>query len=233
MQRADTTPPCQTTSLRNTRPSQRHWASFALVLLLSATPASAQFVDPDAFPFGEVSLPESGKICRDSLTISGMPAKPTYISFSLVATQAEHIGQSVDIFVGFRMRNQPEKLWLLTRRDTLEWREYTLGKEPNAYYAQTPNSLQGLDSLTILSSDAPTDLSSLAIPGEQGELLIGYGLRTDSSATVSDAFQEMLDNLRFAVVWRVGNYSSVSTVCFEYNKIKVEVNFSAYPASGQ
>jgi hypothetical protein len=197
--------------------------------------ASAQTVNLEAFPFGEIQLPEPQEYCVYSLKRQGSLSETTRIVYTLVPEKSEHIGQAADFFVGFRRSSQPEQLWLLhTPRsaDEVEALEYTPGTSPTPYHSyQSPFTLGRLNSLTIFSSALPANLTELATRGNEGEILIGYGLHTDTASTTMDSFQEMLDNSRFVVVWRAGSNDGISQICFEYSKIRIVPNTDAYPGS--
>lgn len=197
--------------------------------------ASAQTVNLEAFPFGEIQLPEPQEYCIYSLKRQGSLSETTRIVYTFVPEKSGHIGQPVDFFVGFRRRSQPEQLWLLhTPRYAYEVEavEYPPGTTPTPYHSyQSPFTLGRLNSLTIFSSSLPVDLTNLATMGNEGEILAGYGLRADAASTAADSFQEMLDNSRFAVVWRAGSNDGISQICFEYSKIRIVPNTDAYPGS--
>ncbi len=116
-----------------------------------------------------------------------------------------------DVFVGFRLRSRPDTLWLSEGGG--KWSVYDASKDPVAYYIQgtdlqpvlpssilpLPTELQPVMRISIIPQ--PTNLT--AFSGD-GELLVGYGLRNNTAATVKDSFQDMVNNHRFSVVWSIG-----------------------------
>lgn len=113
----------------------------------------------------------------------------TTLSYKFLVAASDHYKEG-DVFVGFRQRSVPGVLWLKNGCNGVKY-DGTL---------QTPSyKLQPLISLNIIPQ--PTDVSAFY---EDGEVLVGYGLRTKAGATATDSFQEMVDNDRFSIIWVVG-----------------------------
>ncbi|MFA7239941.1 MAG: hypothetical protein WC091_07495, partial [Sulfuricellaceae bacterium] len=111
-------------------------------------------------------------------------------SYKFLVAASDHYKEG-DVFVGFRQRSVPGVLWL---KDGNGWVKYDGAPRQTASYKLDP-----MISLNIIPK--PTDVSAFY---EDGEVLVGYGLRTKAGATATDSFQEMVDNDRFSIIWVVG-----------------------------
>lgn len=130
----------------------------------------------------------------------------------LLVARDEHF-KNGDVFVAFRLRDDPERLFLQSSDGV--WSPHEAGTEPPGYFSGVLQPVMrlsvipqptdvtafqlGADSDTPANGSPPSSSSSMV-----GQLLVGYGLRADGASTRRESFQDMLNNQRYSVVWTVG-----------------------------
>ena len=130
----------------------------------------------------------------------GTDMRRATLSYNLVIPPADHFKPG-DIYVGFRQRSVPDVLWIPLPGNLNLWSKYNpQQQEVVPFQKAIIDGLQPVEPLYIVQN--PIDLTRLI---GDGELLVGYGLRTTAQATPKDSFQDMLDNKRFSVIWVVGS----------------------------
>lgn len=145
------------------------------------------------------------------------------LQYLLTVSPTDH-NKYGDIFLGFRRKSIPDKLWLYGFSilpsgiaTKAEWVPYDQGQVPVAY--SIGQSLPATTMIHILEN--PTDITSFQ---DDGEVFAGYGLRNnESSTTPQDSFNEMLAQKRFTSIWQVKNQQSATKfghwICFKFNEI--------------
>ncbi len=180
-----------------------------------------------SYPYGSIQLPQPLEYCFNSFSRYGALNDTPAISYNLVPVVPVPYGTPMDIFVGFRLLSQPDKLWLLSRGyewNDKQWVEYVPGGTPVAYGGGLlPGPSVNFNGRLLLFlpdrySKVPGIPDLTPLIGD-GELLVGYGLRANANATAADAYREMLDNGRFAAVWQVGEAASPNEICLSYDRI--------------
>jgi len=161
--------------------------------------------------------------CFRQLEWSGDLSKVT-LKYNLIVEPQHHFKEG-DVFIGFRHLTRSgvgwDAIWLLGRRvSDIEpltgWYNYVPNQEPPVFFR---GPLQPVIPATILSQ--PLDLTAW---NNEGDLLVGYGLRTTSGATAADSFQEMLDNKRYHTAWLVQNGpTGYNFVCLKATEMSVYV----------
>lgn len=104
----------------------------------------------------------------------------------------EHINQTGDVFVGARLKSQPETSWLLAG---ITWRRIDTGDDLNNSQYQRYDQLPLLVPISILNN--PVDIREFI--GDL-EIWIGYGFRSVTDAT-SVSFKEMESSGRYELLW--------------------------------
>lgn len=124
-----------------------------------------------------------------------------------------------DLYVGFRRSSDPNSLWLYgytvnpsTGFGTpSDWVQFDAAKVPPTYAMN--QSLQPV--MSVNAFPAPMDLRRF---DGDGEVLVGYGMRSEgSNSSPRDSFKDMVDNRRYAAVFKIdkaqpllfGNYTCV------------------------
>lgn len=141
-----------------------------------------------------MSFPDS-PYCFDKLVVRGNPAHTT-LDYVLVIPNEEDQQKVGDIFVGFRRKSNPDTLWLQGFFDS--WSLYDSSKDPVAVLSTS--SLPPVLQLNIIN--IPVDLT--AFLGD-GEVLVGYGRRTNTSSGIKDSFDDMVASKHYSVVWVVSS----------------------------
>jgi hypothetical protein len=163
----------------------------ALVASLAAVVANAE--SPPPYTTVRIDYPSASNYCFHTGEWSGNLKSATLL-YRLVI-RPEDLSKHADIFVGYRRRGDPDRLWLLTPSQT--WEPYSADSAPPA--AQVGQVLQAVHAVPIL--DTPTDLAQL--PAD-GEVWVGYGPRLNApGSSTRDSFRHMLDQQRFTRIWSV------------------------------
>lgn len=130
----------------------------------------------------------------------------TILEHHLIVPPEDHFKPG-EVFVGFRRKSEPDKLWLYGI-----WRDW-IDFDDNQYLypkAFIPVSkLEPVIEVPIFLD--PTDVTEFA---GDGEIWVGYGLRKDETSTEEDAFQDMMSNHRYYRLWQIGgSIEKNPTVC--------------------
>ncbi len=142
-----------------------------------------------------------GKICFSQTNLYAETGnfKSVMLNHYLIVRKEDHY-KTGDVFVGFRLKSQPDVLWLYN--GGVSWIKQEKGKVPEFFRnsAQIPfDQLQPVIPTSIFHH--PIDVSPYV---GDGELWIGYGLRSESE-TAQVSFDEMLSSNRFNLIWEIGN----------------------------
>lgn len=141
----------------------------------------------------DVPFPPATEFCLDQLILRGSLAHTT-LDYILVIPSEDQLKKG-DVFVGFRRKSNPDVIWLKSSSSD-NWSVYDGSGEPVAF--QQSNQLPPLIQLNILQQ--PTDLTAYAF---DGQIVVGYGRRNWSDATIKDSFQDMVTSKHYSVIWEV------------------------------
>jgi hypothetical protein len=178
----------------------RHWmlSGISAACLLSAAISQAEpkyttvFSEPMEYCFEQTSL--RGGLDR------------TILEHHLIVPPEDHFKLG-DVFVGFRRKSEPDKLWLYGIFEN--WID---SNDTQYIYSRSVYSMQKLEPVIDASIFLdPTDVTEFV---GDGEIWVGYGLRKGETSTEEDSFQEMMDNQRYYRLWQIGgSIEKNSTVC--------------------
>lgn len=141
------------------------------------------------------------------------------IDHNMIIPPADH-SKTGDVFVGARLKSQPEVLWLLKG---ITWQQITSTSDLRNSQHQHFDQLPLVAPVTIFYS--PTDVSGLV--GDV-EIWIGYGLRS-ATESAEDAFNEMTASQRYELLWQSlplpyspssGVASPYASLCLETTTVK-------------
>jgi hypothetical protein len=179
----------------------RHWMLFGVstTYLLSAAISQADpkyttvFSEPVEYCFEQTSL--RGGLDR------------TILEHHLIVAPEDHFKPG-EVFVGFRRKSEPDKLWLYG--GVGGWSD----SDDNQYlYSRSVDSMQKLEPVI----DVPIFLDPMDVTefAGDGEIWVGYGLRKDDTETPDeDAFQDMMSKQRYYRLWQIGgSIEKNSTIC--------------------
>ncbi|MBF6650177.1 hypothetical protein [Methylobacter sp. BlB1] len=178
----------------------RHWILFGVstTCLLSAAISQADpkyttvFSEPVEYCFEQTSL--RGGLDR------------AILEHHLIVPPEDHFKLG-EVFVGFRRKSEPDKLWLYGI-----FGNWIDSNDTQYIYSRSVYSMRKLEPVIDVSIFLdPTDVTEFV---GDGEIWVGYGLRKDESATEEDSFQDMMDNQRYYRLWQIGgSIEKNSTVC--------------------
>lgn len=139
------------------------------------------------------------------------------LSHYLIVPQEDHFKAGA-LFVGFRLKSQPETLWLYDGDQVKGWSKYDVTNVsaflPSPYVHSGGTSFGvGLQPITpVYISSYPVDVSAYI---DDGEVWVGYGLSTEETKP----FDEMMNSKRFQLIWEIGKplagteLVDISTIC--------------------
>lgn len=147
-------------------------------------------------------LSEPGKICFPQTSLRAEPNKFNNIMLDhyLIIPKENHFKEGF-VFVGFRMKNQQDTLWLFDGKD---WTKHNDVDAPKPFIPYEYNFLPLGKLHPVMAtfvSNYPIDVSAYT---GNGEVWVGYGL-TSETRTLQEAFDDMIKNQRFNLIWEVGN----------------------------
>ncbi len=123
------------------------------------------------------------------------------------------------MFVGFRLKSQPDVLWL--NGDSI-WSKHDITNafSPTAFIPAFNPVLRLQPIIPTRISRYPIDVS--AFVGD-GEVWVGYGLRLETE-THQESFDEMLSSQRFNLVWEIGepglsSTNNFATICVSITEV--------------
>ncbi|MGJ8689732.1 MAG: hypothetical protein ACSHXZ_09455 [Gammaproteobacteria bacterium] len=175
-----------------------HRALISSLCLLCATTTQAQIVTTE--PPETTVFPEPAEYCfpqtslHREFTGTGFNLR---LNYHLIVPNTD-LAKAGDVFVGARFKDRPNELWLLSGNT---WRnaEDKVGNWPSAYF-RFDDQLRPI--VPISFSYDPEVASTYG----DGEIWIGYGLRTNRNPT-QEAFQESFDEMmrkqRFSLLWEI------------------------------
>ncbi|MEX0739969.1 MAG: hypothetical protein WD071_11565 [Pseudohongiella sp.] len=154
-------------------------------VVISEPPETTMFPEPAEYCFAQTSL-------HREYTEGGFNLR---LNHHLIIAN-ENQTKAGDIFVGARFKSNPDELWLLSGNI---WRnaEDTTVNWPSVYY-RFDNQLPPIVRVSLSYDPAMVGASG------DGEILIGYGLRTESNPTpeaFQESFDEMVHSQRYSVLW--------------------------------
>ena len=183
--------------------------TLAAALIWQAAPITAQaavMIPPGETRTTTFSTPT--RYCFDKGQSTADRTKYT-LTYNLVV-RPEDIGKTADIFVAFRFQETNKPAFLFGRANLYtdySWSAYDPQISPTFYSRST--RLEAV--VPIWIAPQPINLDAL---GGVGDVLVGYGLRTDPEQSLSDTFKEMISNDRFDTLWSVGRRSvATSHIC--------------------
>jgi hypothetical protein len=178
----------------------RHWMLFGVstTCLLSAAISQAEpkyttvFSEPVEYCFEQTSL--RGGLDR------------TILEHHLIVPPEDHFKLG-EVFVGFRRKSEPDKLWLYGI-----FRNWIASDNNQYLYPKATIPVSKLEPVIEVPIFLdPTDVTEFV---GDGEIWVGYGLRKGETSTEEDAFQDMMDNQRYYRLWQIGgSIEKNSTVC--------------------
>lgn len=141
------------------------------------------------------------------------------IDHNMIIPPADH-SKIGDIFVGARLKSQPEVLWLLKG---ITWQQITstadLRNSQHRHFDQLP--------LVVPVSIFYTPIDVSQFVGDV-EIWVGYGLRS-ATETAEDSFNEMATSERYELLWQAlpppygpasGANAPYATLCLETKLVK-------------
>ncbi len=164
---------------------------------------------------------EPGKICfpQTSLYAEHNKFNNVMLNHYLIVSKENHF-KAGDAFIGFRLKNQPQTLWLY---DGVNWiNSNSTNNPPNAIslnpFTQLGQFLQPVIPISI--SNYPIDVSEYV---GDCEVCAGYGLRSEE-ATTQESFDEMVNSSRFSRIWEIGGnigneLTGPSIICLNITEI--------------
>ncbi|MGZ5051966.1 MAG: hypothetical protein ACXWF8_04705 [Methylobacter sp.] len=156
--------------------------------------------------------------CFEQTVLRGDLDKTT-LDYNLIIDTNDQF-KNGNVFVGFRRRSQPDALWL---SNGTSWSAYDSGNPVDVYansYLTRYGSLQPVMHLPIIY--LPQDLTAFA---GDGEIWVGYGLRNSATETVKDAYQDMINNQRYKMIWSIGiglvGSTTAARICLSATQMSV------------
>ncbi|MEF3076727.1 hypothetical protein V2P20_17010 [Methylobacter sp. Wu1] len=189
----------------------RHWMLFGVstTSLLSAAISQADpkyttvFSEPVEYCFEQTSL--RGGLDR------------AILEHHLIVPPEDHFKLG-EVFVGFRRKSEPDKLWLYGLfRDWID-------SDDNQYLY--PKAFIPVSKLEPVM-EVPIFLDPIDVTEFVGdvEIWVGYGLRKDETSTEEDAFQDMMNNQRYYRLWQIGgSIEKNSTVCLTTTQMEEDTS---------
>ena len=159
--------------------------------------------------------------CFQQTVLRGELNKTT-LDHNLIIATADHF-KNGNVFVGFHLKSRPDTLWLLA--SNLKWSAYDGGNpiDFGPYGITTTEPLrQVMPVMPVPIIPLPLDLT--AFSGD-GEIWVGYGLR--NSAEVKDAYQDMINNQRYARIWSIGGTPYSKLICLTATQMRVDDQISS------
>lgn len=188
--------------------------TFICIINFSLAQADQKF--PLVSP-GKLCFPQSSLVAEWS-PHEGYRWEGVMLTHYLLIPPEDHFKKGA-VFIGFRLKSQPEKLWLF---NSGEWQ---IMDDANPQFFHTKFYDYASEEETFILepiirtyiSRGPINVSSYI---NDGELLVGYG-KMSESGTIRDAFYEMYQNNRFKVLWEVGSpilNTLLEVVCLNLTK---------------
>ncbi|NOT84890.1 MAG: hypothetical protein HOP02_08970 [Methylococcaceae bacterium] len=139
------------------------------------------------------------------------------LRYHLIIPPADQ-GKLGSIFVGFRRKSAPDKLWLFgipNGTNQYKWVQYDPNQRSLAYEG---GPLQAVTKIYL--PNQPTDITQFE---GDGEILVGYGL---AEVTFNaHTFEDMLNNNRFSSIWQVNRQQPIgfgASICIQYTGITTQ-----------
>ncbi|PXW91120.1 hypothetical protein C8R34_10129 [Nitrosomonas sp. Nm84] len=172
------------------------------------------------------------ELCLPEVAVRGKTFNSVGLSHYLVVPPEDH-SKTGDIFVGFRLKNQPNDIWLT---DGSSWWAAT---DENIFPQKAFKVFDKLPPFAYL--EVFNNLVDVSAFVGIGEIWAGYGLRLGEGATWWDSFEEMMRNQRFKILWEIGPnldlsesqlpltpqhglYESQSTICLTVTRANEQAN---------
>ncbi|MCE7915662.1 MAG: hypothetical protein DYH15_13585 [Nitrosomonas sp. PRO4] len=196
---------------------------FSSIFIISSTLVQADLED-------KIQLSSPGKLCFPQTSLhaewpigeNGYRLDNVMLTHYLIIPKEDHFKKGA-VFVGFRLKSQPEKLWLF---DGHEWKIMN-DTDPQFFVARTNTIISDAREISTLQpiihtyiSDFPINVNAYT---NDGELLVGHGIMNESGPA-REAFIDMLQNNRFKVLWEIGSNSLntlLETVCLNITEMTV------------
>ncbi|MEY3121177.1 MAG: hypothetical protein RI993_2 [Pseudomonadota bacterium] len=166
------------------------------IFLFCISLAQADFTETTRFS-------EPGRMCFPQTSLRAEPNKFNNIMLDhhLIISEEDHFKEGL-VFVGFRLKSQPDTLWLF---DGENWMKHSDADSLRPFFLPgghtTPPEGQLQPVMPTFVSNYPIDVSEYI---GDGELWVGYGLSSETR-TSQESFDEMINSERFNLVWEIGN----------------------------
>jgi hypothetical protein len=150
----------------------------------------------------DTQFSEPAKMCFSQTSLRAEPNKFNSIMLDhyLIVSKEHHFKRGL-VFVGFRLKSQPDALWLFDGTNWVKRSDFDslTAFIPNEYNRLPTGQLQPV--MPTFVSSYPIDVSSYV---GDGELWVGYGLSSETR-TSQESFDEMMSNGRSRLIWEIGN----------------------------
>ena len=179
----------------------RSWTLFSVSTTCLLSTAISQ-----AEPKYTTVFSEPMEYCFEQTSLRGGLDR-TILEHHLIVAPEDHF-KAGEVFVGFRRKSEPDKLWLYS-----SWGAWSDSDDDQFLYSKSVYSMQKLEPVINVSIFLdPTDVTEFV---GDGEIWVGYGLRKDEIEAPDEvAFQDMMDNQRYYRLWQIGgSIEKNSTIC--------------------
>ena len=173
-------------------------------------------------------FPSPMEICLPQVVVRGHTFNSVQLNHYLVISPEDR-SKAGDIFVGFRLKSQPDAIWLTNGSS---W--WTATDEEDSHIPKVYGHFNELPPFAYL--EIFNNLENVSAYIGDGEIWAGYGLRKDG-ATWQDAYEDMIQNQRFKILWEIGLdsgqslrpqhglYEAQSIICLTATGMREEANF--------
>lgn len=151
----------------------------------------------------ETEFSEPGLVCFPQTSLHARDRKwdSVMLNHYVIVDKQDHF-KSGSIFVMFRPKSQPEKVWLYDgfRWENIENTDHPLTYNRVYHPRMTMNASKLQPVLHVTISRNPIDVTPYV---NDGEIWVGYGLLKENDTT-RESFDEMVSSSRFERVWEIG-----------------------------
>ena len=161
----------------------------------------------------EYSIPDNFEYCFSEVVIEG-GYEDLKFNYNFVIENEDHVNNFGNVFVAARFESMPGKWWL---KSSGRWTQYNEIEDVTPESSYFNGNLPRI--ITISIFNGREDVSAMI---GDAELWLGYGLGSDPSV----AFDEMLNNERFSLVWQadvrhpeIGLTAPMANLCISPTKL--------------
>ncbi|MEY3121988.1 MAG: hypothetical protein RI993_813 [Pseudomonadota bacterium] len=161
----------------------------------------------------KIQLSSPGKLCfpQTMLYAEYNQFNRVMLDHFLIVSEEHHFKDGF-VYVGFRLKSEPDELWLF---NGLEWTNNSGSDYPVPFIASVRNGFETTELQPVIQtfiSNYPVDISTHV---DDGELWVGYGLIEEgadrSLSTISPvAFDDMINHQRFNRVLEIGKQDNIN-----------------------